>query len=736
MGVAAYKTVELDDSLGGAPVQHREVQGHESQQFQTIFKAYGGLRYLAGGIDSGFKKVDRDAFEKRLLHVKGKRNVRVNQVETSHKSLNSGDVFILDMGLKIYQWNGKDASRTEKAKALEVTKQIRDEERGGRAAVVVIDEGKDDDSKFFEDLGGKGPIKAGADDDDEYEKKKNAQMKLYRVSDASGSLKIEEVAAGVLKKENLDTNDAFILDTQQQLFVWIGKKATKEEKNGAWSLAQKFITDKGYPAWTPCSRIVEGGETALFIQQFAVWPKPEASANFTKTQSNVAKVVKKDVDVGKLVSQEKPPREKQVDDGTGKLEVWRVEDFKKVPVDKASYGQFYQGDSYVMLYTYLDKAKKENYIIYFWQGNDSSQDEKGASALLATQLDDEYGGAPVQVRVVQNKEPDHFLTLFKGKFIIRRGGKASGFKNSEQKDEQALGDVALFHIKGTSELNTKATQVDVSASSLNSNDCFVLVSPKTTFAWLGKYATGDERHVAKAVAETLTHPSKVEAVPEGSEKADFWGALGGKAEYVNKQAEAVPEFEPRIFQCSNASGNFDVEEIYNFTQDDLISDDVMLLDAWTEVYLWLGNGSNAEEKKTSIETAMKYLQNSPGGRNSDNTPILTVKQGFEPALFTCHFIWDAEKAKAGIDDYETLRKQLEAGGGAVSNAKSDLAKFSATYSYEVLLKRPLPEGVDSSKLENHLNKEDFKKVFGVTHDEYQTMPKWKRDAKKKETKLF
>ena len=32
-GVAAYKTVELDEALGGAPVQHREVQDHESEQF-------------------------------------------------------------------------------------------------------------------------------------------------------------------------------------------------------------------------------------------------------------------------------------------------------------------------------------------------------------------------------------------------------------------------------------------------------------------------------------------------------------------------------------------------------------------------------------------------------------------------------------------------------------------------------------------------------------------------------
>jgi hypothetical protein len=43
-GVAAYKTVELDDLLGGGPVQHREVQSKETPRFQAYFTK--GMRYV------------------------------------------------------------------------------------------------------------------------------------------------------------------------------------------------------------------------------------------------------------------------------------------------------------------------------------------------------------------------------------------------------------------------------------------------------------------------------------------------------------------------------------------------------------------------------------------------------------------------------------------------------------------------------------------------------------------
>ena len=89
-------------------------------------------------MESGFKKVEKDKYEPRLLHVKGRRNIRVQQTRLAWNSMNSGDVFILDLGLTIYVWNGKESGRLEKIKGLEVARRIRDEERGGRAKLEVV----------------------------------------------------------------------------------------------------------------------------------------------------------------------------------------------------------------------------------------------------------------------------------------------------------------------------------------------------------------------------------------------------------------------------------------------------------------------------------------------------------------------------------------------------------------------------------------------------------------------
>jgi hypothetical protein len=51
----------------------------------------------------------------------------VTEVPISADSLNSGDVFILDMGAQIYVWTGAGASVFEKNKALTQTLALRDD---------------------------------------------------------------------------------------------------------------------------------------------------------------------------------------------------------------------------------------------------------------------------------------------------------------------------------------------------------------------------------------------------------------------------------------------------------------------------------------------------------------------------------------------------------------------------------------------------------------------------------
>src|SRR3990167_5330643 len=166
-GTAAYKTVELDDKLGGAPVQHREVSKHESKLFLSYFPA--GTRVLEGGVDSGFKHVEAEKYTARLLQIKGTRKtIRASQVPLATSSLNSGDVFILDNGLVVYQWLGSAAGVFEKQKAAELTRAI-DDERRGQVTIKVLSEGDSDadSDAFFGLLGGKGPIasaSAGGDD--------------------------------------------------------------------------------------------------------------------------------------------------------------------------------------------------------------------------------------------------------------------------------------------------------------------------------------------------------------------------------------------------------------------------------------------------------------------------------------------------------------------------------------------------------------------------------------------
>jgi hypothetical protein len=81
-------------------------------------------------------------------------------------------------------------------------------------------------------------------------------------------------------------------------------------------------------------------------------------------------------------------------------------------------------------------------------------------------------------------------------------------------------------------------------------------------------------------------------------------------------------------------------QIADFTQEDLLDDDVFLLDTFTQVFVWVGNGSTEEEKAKSSELSQKYIAQANDGRDLD-CPVVMVNSGSEPLMFTSQFVgWD------------------------------------------------------------------------------------------------
>jgi len=262
-GTAAYKTVELDDFLNGLPVQYREVQGSESDAFLHLFHKF---EILKGGVETGFHHVEPEKYEPRLLHIKGKLNKTiVRQVAPTCDSLNMGDVFILDVGLKLYTFQPSGAGAGEKATATQLARAI-DDQRGSKVEIFVFGyDDKDASADFFWNfLGGKKAIKsaeAGGNDAELKEKKR-----ILKISDASGTLKVEEVP---FARKSLNPSDVFVVDSVNSIFVWIGTTASPQERRSGVQLAQSYLNDQpNRNKHTPIIRVLQGGENEEFEAQF------------------------------------------------------------------------------------------------------------------------------------------------------------------------------------------------------------------------------------------------------------------------------------------------------------------------------------------------------------------------------------------------------------------------------------------------------------------------------------
>ncbi|CAI9754770.1 unnamed protein product [Fraxinus pennsylvanica] len=662
-GTAAIKTIELDAALGGRAVQYREVQGHETEKFLSYFKPC--IIPQEGGVASGFKHVEAEEHKTRLYVCKGKHVVHVKEVSFTRSSLNHDDIFILDTKSKIFQFNGSNSCIQERAKALEVVQYIKDTYHDGKCEVAAIEDGKlmadADTGEFWGLFGGFAPLPRKTTD--EPRSTDDVPTKLFCVEKGLA----EPVEAESLTRELLDTYRCYILDCGTEVFVWMGRNTSLEERRATSATVDELLHSLDRSK-SHVIRVIEGFETVMFRSKFDNWPQ---STNVTVSEDGRGKVAallkRQGVNVKGLLKAESPKEEPQPHiDCTGNLLVWRVNGQMKTLLPASDQSKLYSGDCYIFHYSYPGEEKEEH-LIGTWFGKQSIEEDRISATSQASKMVDTLKFLPSQARVYEGNEPIQFFAIFQS-FIVLKGGLSEGYKNyiaeKELPDDTYTEDgLALFRVQGTGPDNMQAIQVEPVATSLNSSYCYILHSGSSVFTWYGNLTTPEDQELLERQLDLIKPNMQSRLQKEGAESEQFWDLLGGKLEYPSQKISRDTETDPHLFSCTFLKGDLKVTEIYNFNQDDLMTEDTFILDCHSDIYVWVGQQVEPKDKMNALSIGEKFLERDFLLEElSFQAPIYIVMEGSEPTFFTRFFSWDSTKSSIHGNSFQRKLTIVKHGG--------------------------------------------------------------------------
>uniref|UniRef100_A0A7N6BVQ3 HP domain-containing protein n=1 Tax=Anabas testudineus TaxID=64144 RepID=A0A7N6BVQ3_ANATE len=197
----------------------------------------------------------------------------------------------------------------------------------------------------------------------------------------------------------------------------------------------------------------------------------------------------------------------------------------------------------------------------------------------------------------------------------------------------------LIRIKGRRHVQVRL--VEPTACSLNSGDCFLLITPKHCFMWTGEFANVIEKAKASEMASFVQakrdlgcKAPQVTVLEEGINTEskwakEFWSLLGGKSKY---RGAGEPE-EDELYE----SGVQDSNGVYRLQGDKLVphedawasipsvslldSKEVLVFDFGSEVYVWHGKDVPLSDRKVAVKLGKQLFSGSYDYSNCRVNPL-------------------------------------------------------------------------------------------------------------------
>ncbi|TKR93319.1 hypothetical protein L596_007799 [Steinernema carpocapsae] len=717
------------------PVDYRRKKGDADADAKAGLQAkedFGAIQLKKCDMTSPYPSV-------MLIRVKGESRADVRIVIPQADSVHPCGVYILVLPNRLFHYIGEFANLREKSTAAQIIFTITSTGELGCSAKEA-ESVHSEASHFWTVLGGfheqNVPTELTMlDDYFEVVAAKHANLVLRVTEDFS----IEQIVRGATPRISvLEPNHTLIFDFGSEIYVWVGRSADRNAAKCALDYAEQLRSQQIEKAdlilgksttqhrgdWIIVRKIFQGLNDVLFRKKFLDWtsrtpvatPKRRATSSPSEmihdeiNDEVVAEALGARISVLEpvepvLVLEETELRANDENVYSESLAFWKLEGEILRPLEELSV--FKETECYVVQWKYrverqgirkFDGSQREHdtgrqrAAYFYWLGRSTTPKEQGLCALALRDMDKDRRE---HVRILQNFEPEVFISLFKGRFIVEGSGSRVYLVRNSYPSAMLLEEVA-------------------EPVHLRSQACYIVKNEdkQEIQAFFG--CDCDARTVKGTLktAEALKPCGfKLSKVVDGDCEMP-WKILRP----YKWQSQNVPRFY-RIFESEGEEMNAALpyrHTAFPFLQSVLT--DCMLVDQGSCLWIW----SDGPVSTFALRVATRFWSGREG-------PATVIYKSNEPEEFQALFpLWVPFEAEEDEEKSERKTQFLE----------SLLADRTRFWPYETLLKRDLPEGTDMKHLERYLSPEEFERVFKMGKEAFARLPQWKQIRMRKDARLF